>query len=321
MNKDILRRIKQSKRGYGKQAQKAALLSRKKAFLEERGKAVALIEKIYEGIGGSKQFFLDSSAPPEKRADRDVHCRISSHFWGLFCYRWSISSSWNGKISKLEDFVDSSVKISYAKASDSGDEKFSLKEFETDLTVDAWIMGLHGENDLDWLSASRNEISINILPETTIYDIRKKGPEIEKLQRSIFSYKSEAKSDFGRDLCWFDLREKFKLSVRRIAELWIEHRPDDAENMALRFYRKKFKDSILSDLNGAGNTLKNDEKLLHEIKQGNLQDNSWAIFKVFKKHYLEGKMTKGSVDIGFTPPVHAVIKASIKRIRNGIARL
>ena len=112
MNNDVLHRIEQSKRVYDKQAQKAAPLTRKSAFLEGRERVLELIGDHYRSDGRTERFFADYFDQKKVPDDRYYSYKVSCYCWESFCDRWAISSKWDGELTSLEKHIDSAIKLS-----------------------------------------------------------------------------------------------------------------------------------------------------------------------------------------------------------------
>jgi len=197
MEKEILNLIKKSKKNYDRPSKRAELLKRNKKFIEE-------LREIYSQIG--KQFFKLQREYVKSGKNRNFfkkhHEILNDGFeeWFPFCEKWHIDYYWDGQIRSLIKYIKKTLPII--------PDSFIFREKEAKLMfeIDAW---------------------------TSLDDIKEIWPRVKKLQNQYFSSKVAKKSNFGRDLVFYDLSNKYKLKPRRIAELWNEVLPDDIDLLVI----------------------------------------------------------------------------------------
>lgn len=291
---EIKKLIKNSKRDYDKQAQKAELLSWNIKFNKDfKETSSQLCENFFE-IHKEYSNLVEEATTEAEAAKRsgeyfDKHSEFYKSWeeWCFFCSRWNISAGWDGNSTSLKKFLKTAPFVSYSQIDD-------MEIAILFIIIDAW---------------------------TTIDDIRDIWPEVKKAQELCFPKKVKTKSHFGRDLCWYDLNKKHKLSPRRISELWEKHCPEDTDLLVINYIMQNDEDTMkeikeyikkkgFKDLDDKENK---DNVLLKEIKEGKLkkfQEN----FDYNKEYYLKGKTNKGKI----TPPFLGMIKEAIKRIEKFI---
>jgi len=199
--------------------------------------------------------------------------------WERFCEKWHIHLDWDGRPSSLGKFQRPLVAV----------------------ITDDPLQG-HFYNPLP--------IIIKIGPWTILDDIKKVWPKIERIQKTKF-YKEETTAKFARDLCWFDLNKKLKLSHRQIVELWIEKYPEDIDLLVLRRIKKKIDKK---DLEGRAF---DDSEYIYEIKSGILSEKYKSDFEEEKEWYITGQTERGK----FYPPFIDTIKKSIQNFKKRIKKL
>lgn len=284
MNNEIFKLIKKSKKDFDKNSQRAALLARNKSFKKE-------LEAISSRLGGD--FFKDLEKRIQKDKEKGLPDCIPREFhdlqeeWSSFCARWHISYAWDRKINSLNKFIEKTVAI-------VDDIDFETYEGMLYLRIDAW---------------------------TNLEDIRAIWPEIEKMQKKYFVLKAEKRINFGRDLCWYDLHIKYKLSHREIAKLWEEKYPEDIDLLVIKRIKqisetmRDIKEYInkeqLKELEGRE---LDDQELLREIKAGKLAKAYRAYFDDEREYYATGKTSRGKL----MPPFVEMIKQAVIRIQKYI---
>ena len=290
MKKEIIELIEKCQKSYDKKSQRASLLIRNKKFRNELEKISAhLGEEFLKTTEGVDSLIKNWKIPdlPKSFWDRRQQ-------WTQFCYRWHIDPDWNGKLDSLSENIASPVEIA-----------------------------IHPEPE----NALKAYISLKIDSWTTLNDIKQVWPIIEKYQKKYLSQKVEMKTNFGRDLCWYDLFKNYNLSHRQIAELWIEKYPND-ESIDLIIMRRIKKDKIImNEIKGAiekDDELKElrgvvleDTEFLTEIKSGRLSKKFKKVFDEERDFYISGKTDRGKL----TPPLLNMIKQAIKRIDENINQM
>ncbi len=284
MNKEIFKLIKKSKKDFDKSSQRAELLARNKSFKKE-------LAAISSRLG--EDFFKDLEKRIQKEKEKGLPDYIPKELydlreeWFSFCDRWHISYDWDRKINSLNKFIGKTVAI----VDDIDTETYEGMLY---LRIDAW---------------------------TTLEDIHAIWPEIEKRQKKYFVLKAEKRINFGRDLCWYDLHKKYKLSHREIAKLWEEKYPEDIDLLVIkrikqisetmRDIKEYIKKEQLKELEGRE---LDDQELLREIKAGKLAKAYRAYFDDEREFYATGKTSRGKL----MPPFVEMIKQAVIRIQKYI---
>lgn len=307
-DKEILKLIEKSKKDYDKKSQKAELLARNKTFEKELEEVFSRIDQIYSKAGKKNEFFYELKQKlltyePSYNRERATSLRE----WINFCTRWHISFRWDGQLESLAKFILSSPQIFYYKSNMSQ----ILAELEHKGATNAHLYELgEGTSTLADLLNEKSILILRIDAHTTLKDIRKRWHEIQKLQRRLFDYKAEGKSNFGRDLCWYDLNKKYNLKPRKIAKLWIEHCPEDIDILIIKKIKRENEKEIRETLKGKAVILDDYKELLKQIKNGELKEKFKYIFDDEREFYITGRTNRGKL----TPPYLDTIKQAIKRI-------
>lgn len=177
--------------------------------------------------------------------------------WIEFCAKWQIGSSWGGELSTLSKFQNPLVSIS----------------------INYRNLGL--------------PIQINIGPWTSWKDIKQRWHEIELIKRTSFSKPKKKSQVFSRDLCWYDLNKKFKLSPGKISKLWIKHRPKDVDLLVIKRVRREEKNELSEE---------KASELLREIKIDPAMNDLRIKFEKEREIYVDGTYS----------PLKDLIKKAIK---------
>jgi len=287
---EIKNLISNSRRDYDKQAQKAELLLRNTKF----GKDFKEISselcdnffkmlKEYASLSEGATTQAEEAKKAEEYLDKHPDFYRSWDEWCIFCPQWSISPGWDGNSSSLKKFLKTAPFVSFTQISDMEDAILYI-------VIDAW---------------------------TTSDDLKDLWPEVKKAQELCFPKKIKTKSNFGRDLCWYDLNKKHKLSPRKISELWEKHCPEDTDLSVIKYIMQNDEDTMkeikvyikkmgFKDLDDK--KIK-DDVLLKEIKEGKLKKFR-ENFDYNKEYYVEGKHGEKKL----IPPFIGMIKEAIKRI-------
>jgi hypothetical protein len=183
--------------------------------------------------------------------------------WIEFCAKWQIDSSWGGELSTLSKFQNPLVSIS----------------------INYRNLGL--------------PIQINIGPWTSWKDIKQRWHEIELIKRTSFSKPKKKSRVFSRDLCWYDLNKKFKLSPGKIGKLWIKHRPEDVDLLVMKKVRRDEKKELSEE---------KASELLREIKIDPAMNDLKIQFEKEREIYVEGPYS----------PLKDLIKKAIKSMDSKI---
>ena len=162
--------------------------------------------------------------------------------WTYFCSKWHIDPKWNGKLSNLSKLLSPLVSIGM----DYGNPDFP--------------------------------ININIGPWTSWKDVKQRWGDIELLKQTSFTIPKKS-PHFNRDLCWYDLKKKYKLSPGKIAKLWIIYCPEDIDLLVIKRVKREEKIEL------------NEEKaseLLEEIKTDPAMNELRIQFEKEREIYIEG---------------------------------
>jgi len=290
MDKEILKLLKESRREFNKNDERVEVLKRNKKFMKER----SIISKQLgsDFFRESKRVFQYANSNLDWPSDTNKYWVEHYHRWRNFCDRWDIDSRWNGQRSTLKRFIKNPVEITFHKRPKS---------------------------------VSKGFLSIKIDARTILEDIRTIWPRIERYQKIWLSMKIEKKTNFGRDICWYDLHKKYKLSIRQIANLWIEKYPDSLNIIIIRRLKKnrilmnEIKESIENNEELKKMRLQDldDRELHYEITQGKLARKFKSNFDDERKFYIDGITEYGKI----ASPFLAMIKQSIKRMQKNIDQI
>ena len=248
--------------------------------------------------------FIHGKDPNDINIKNNYKLEVLSRYiekWIDFCQRWNINHEWRGELDSLHKFIKEIPQIVCRSEdiliAEKRLESSTIEQLEKDilyrylyLRLDAW---------------------------TGLKDIKKIWPRIEKLQKVIFEYKAEEKAKIGRDLCWFDLHKKKKLSYGKIARVWVKHCPEDIDLLLLKPFKRERLKEIRAELKGETSALLDNQHLLKEIIEGRLKRKFLADFLEERKFYTSGE-TRGKK---FTPPFLNTIKQAIKRMEKYIEQM
>jgi len=297
VNKEILKRIEESKKDYDKKTQRAQLLIRNKQFIKELKETPA-------------DFVVDSEDRLKFKTKKidlggvDVYINVESFSkFKNFCLRWHIHPTWDGNIDTLSEFIKDSPEIicepvNYLLV--NGHIYFPDKE----------IVRPEGLERINYLY-------IKVDAWTSLEDIKKIWPRIEEFQRTIFSYKAELKSNFSRDLCWYDLKTTHNLSYGKIAKLWIKHFHEDIDLLVIRRFKKVNEEFLKEKIQGQTSLMEDYSELLHMVKTGRLGEEIKSNFDEERKYYITGKTEHAKV----TPRFIDAINKAVKRMQNYINQI
>lgn len=283
MDKDALKLIKNCKKEYSKQSQRAELLRRNKQFIEEFKKInKSLGEEFFSTMqfvrNFSTQNYFDGVLPDA--ISKNLADKFSD--WMLFCDRWHINEGWDRKLQSLENSIRKSPLLIISL--DSKGERETI-----DIRIDAW---------------------------TTLEDIHAMWPKIDQAKKRVFIQKAEKRSNFARDLCWYDFKNKYKKSYRQIAEIWNEYFPNEIDLLVIsnlkkeKFFIEAVDEYICKNKLLLSNVCEfKDEELLTEIKEGKLTIEIGPMFYKQREFYTTGITNQGK----FSPPFVSMIKQAVKR--------
>lgn len=296
MEKEILKLIKGYSRDFDISAQRAELVSRNRAFLDELkalkdhnsvinfSEMLEFINEILEAnphseypitrINKRAEISLYSHLKwPEILGPRSRHIEIFLGQWLRFCRQWNIKPEWDGEISSLRLYMEPPLEF-------------------------FWVEG--EEDDSPALLARINSW-------TTLKDMKSAWGQVENLQNTMWR-KQEKRSNFSRDLCWYDLRKRHGLSLNGIAKLWAKYFPQEVDLLVVRRMKA---DIPKADLLGRR---PNDEELLREIKCGFLSAKYRTEYQAQRKYYLKGE----SLGKNFNSPFVDAIKKATARMEQQI---
>lgn len=327
MNKQILKILKMRQESYNKNSQRAGLLARNKTFLEELENVNKHIKKKFHQLKTRAEDVLQEISEnnpllrldyPKTKAssDEDIKNLIEEIDKNFPKYLICAPSAWHVRILKEKPF-------------DSELEKNILYKFVLlDILIELWEkfcgkwhIDPRWDAELKTLAKYQGPlidiviedfihdplpISIKIGPWTSKEDLDNIWPKIQKIQKSKF-YKEDASSVFARDICWYDLKRKFKLGDRQIAKLWFEHYPEDIDYLVIKRIKRKNKE--LKE--------ENESELLAEIMSDSSLADLKEKFEIEREWYVFGKMGEAK----FTPPFLTLIKNSIKKVERRISLL
>ncbi len=201
--------------------------------------------------------------------------------WEDFCRRWDIGHRWDGKIDSLSIYLSDPAEIRYT-----------------------W----NDETGRIWLEIRINEW-------TTLEDIRAKWKRIEELQNEFWG-KREGRTNFNRDLCWYDLAKECKLRPSEIAKIWAELHPEDIDLLVIRGIKKE-----ISKEDRKGKEL-DDFALIREVKSGFLSPKYAQDFEDERSFYITGQSRNERGKVMKSPvPFVDVIKKAIKRMEKDIKNM
>ncbi len=294
MNKEILKRIEESKKDYGKKTQRAELLIRNKQFIKEYKETPTDLLVDFKDRLKFKTMKISSDGVSLYIKEESL-----SKF-NKFCLRWHIHIAWDGNIDTLSEFIKDSPEIicepvNYYLVNGS----IYLPEKE--------IVRSEGLEGINYLY-------IKVDAWTSLENIKEAWPRIEEFQRTIFSYKAELKSNFSRDLCWYDLKTTHNLSSSKIAKLWIKHFPKDIDLLVVKKFKKDNEESLKEKLQGETSLLEDYSELLNMIKTGRLGEEIKSNFDEDREYYITGKTESGK----FTPRFIDAINKAVKRMQGYI---
>lgn len=201
--------------------------------------------------------------------------------WETFCERWQISAEWDGNLSSLRGSLKGPVELEIVEDKKKGVSSIIIK-------IDKW---------------------------TILNDIREIWSEIEKYQNKLWK-KEEKRTNFARDLCWYDLSKVLGLKLSNIAKIWIKHFPNEINLLVIRRIKK---DIDNEDFKGRDLS---DPKLLHEVKSGFLAEKYKEYFKGERDFYITGKSITTTFKEGkFNIPFVDLIKKAISRMEKQIRQM
>jgi hypothetical protein len=204
-------------REYSIDEQKAELLCRNKAFVEDCGKLETYF-LIRHRLGWTFEGMIERSKGKKKYpTEEEVLAefglkRMPEHDW--FYEKWSIWIDWAGEQFDLNWSV-------YA-----GPKLCALSPFE-EHPLPYETITLNGNRMVTRKEWFRRDAYIVIDPWTTGDDIEKLCKNLPEVKEACFGFSVESKSFFARDLCWYDLSTEFELNPTQVAKMWTQARPGD----------------------------------------------------------------------------------------------
>ncbi len=253
-----------------KQQQKAERLLHDKKFLEEvkivlvhfgddffmlRALPMAKQKKIiksnpilkYNPPGADYEFRMASYVAPQllgiegQIAQKCKLLELMQLRWRQFCGDRHIDHRWDGNLDSLGDYADPPIKI-YPR-------------------------------DIPYIG--KKKIIIEIDERATEKAVRARWSEVEKLQNEFLSGKTEDRPNYGRDLCWYDLKQA-GFPIAEIARVWLKSFPGEVELLALGGFKKSYPKELSEAVKGR---VFEDAVLIKEIKSGGLTDDLKQAFK------------------------------------------
>lgn len=336
MDKEILRRIEESKRDYDKNHQRAELLKRNKMFSNEfegiskrfgneffkvKNLSYNKLSKIsYDNIllklDYPKIKFLVPSSIYKKKGGAEEYFKIkiqgdlkdSGDVQGLnieedsFFQKKNLDLIYEKKTRKIDKIIKYKNRVleRYKKEWEEFCHRWGIDpKWNGNLSrLSKCLRSLVGIWVMDY--GYQKPIAIIIGPWTTLEDIKNNWKDIEKLQKEI-CFKEEQSSNFNRDLCWYDLKREFKLSYSKIAKLWIENCPEDIDLLVIKRIRRKEKVELGDEVA---------LELLDEIKSDSSLKELKHQFEMEKDDYIRG----------YYSPFMDTIKKSIKRMESRLKK-
>jgi hypothetical protein len=292
MNKEVIAFIKKHTKEFDTSDQRAELLTRNEFFLKELGeiktsagvRGTLPYRKYFQKKRGESRVNVTKITPkglespahrfqwPEqlkKQGRLRASVEMSLGIWSIFCRRWNIMPEWDGELRSLGDYMEPPLEFFWVE----GSEEISP----------ALIMRIN-----EW---------------TTLNDIKGVWGQVEELQNELWR-KQEKRTNFARDLLWYDLSRKYGLKYVEIAKLWNEYHPEDIDLLIMRRMKEKIKKE---DLQGKALT---DSELLKEIRTGFLADKYRSDFEAERNDYV----SDGEAGRKVTPPFLDAVKKAIKRM-------
>lgn len=279
--------------------QRAELLSRNDQFLEELneyneetflGKLLPYKSLFQKGRKGNKVNVIritqkgvetndpDLSWPESLEKDKEFEelLKRNVEFWTLFCRRWNIMPEWDGDLKSLGKSMEPPVEF-------------------------YWI---EGKKDV------APALLMRINNWTTLRDLKAVWGQVEEFQNQVWK-KQEKRTNFARDLLWYDLSKKHGFKTREIAKLWEELHPEEIDLLVVSEFRKKIAKEDFERRSLDGN------QLLAEIKSGFLAAKYKRNFEYDRESYLTG----GDPGRKVNPPFVDAVKKAIKRMDQQIAQV
>jgi hypothetical protein len=201
------------------------------------------------------------------------HLEMHMRLWAFICKRWNIMPEWDGDLKSLSRYMEPPM-------------GFYLLE-GNEAVRPALLMSLN-----EW---------------TTLSDIKSAWGQVEEYQDQLWK-KQEKRTNFARDLFWYDLLKKQGLKIREIAELWEERYPEEIDLLVLRRIKKRI---AKEDLRGK---VLDEKDLLKETKSGFLAEKYKQDFEIEREDYV----SSGEEGKKITPPFIDAIKKAIKRMEQQI---
>jgi hypothetical protein len=197
--------------------------------------------------------------------------------WKQFCQRWNISPNWDGNLSSLQKCLGRPVELYWIEGEQEGAPTLLIE-------VNNW---------------------------TTLKDVRAAWGEVEDLQNEIWK-KQEKKTNFARDLCWYDLTKEHGLKPKDIAKLWEKYFPHEIDLLVARRMKEDISEADLK-----GRRL-DDNELLKAIKSGFLAQKYGAEYQDESKYYLRGESPGNKK---FNAPFVDAIKKALRRMEQQITQI
>lgn len=201
--------------------------------------------------------------------------------WQTFCERWHISAEWDGNLISLRGNLKAPVELDIVEEKKKGASSIIIK-------IDNW---------------------------TILDDIHEIWSEIEKYQNEIWK-KEEKRTNFARDLCWYDLSKVLNLKLSDIAKIWINIFPNEIDLLVIRRIKKEIEKEDLKEIDLS------DTELLHEVKSGFLAEKYKDYFAGERDFYITGiSATTKSPEGKFNIPFVDVVKKAISRMEKQISQM
>jgi len=299
MDKEVLKLIEESKKPFHIENQRAELLKRNEMFLKElEGRSKRLGKEFFKIKELSRENLEELSKDNillkldyPKVKIMQIDCPVEEAKYA------NILSAYYGYDSDRYDPISEIEKDSF----------FESRDIDTILVYD---------EDLDNIR-TKIEFKLTVLDgykeEWKRFCIKwhinnKWNGDLSNLSEYQYPHKERKRSNFNRDLCWYDLNKKKGYSPGGIAKLWLNYRPEDIDRLVATKIIKKYE--ILKGVSIADflEEILSDDPEIKEIRDD---------FEEEKKIYATGQVGRAK----FTPRFIDVIKKAINRMDKRIKRL
>ena len=250
-----------------------------------------LIKPLGDGDGFPQSEKPKIKVTYQKKIDFKHKCYLCAMFkrfndmWSSFCIRWSINTKWAGNMNDLWKYLEPE-------------------------------MGVFKEGHF---KIPENRIAILISKWASLKDIRAQYNDIEQAQKQKFG-KIEVKSNFGRDLRWYDLSNQ-GWSIRQIAKNEVKHYENDVNELVAGSFKSE-ETMEKEDVEKANRLSLKKNDLYRELTSGRFKDKYKESFKEYNEYYQTGRSVSSLMKSTTTRiPFYDTIQKAIERMRKQIADL